>query len=381
MCVINATSADHVDVLIYALELGERSRHARAAVATGWVPAGLAFMASAPRGQHELDFEAEEAAILSAVGQTRIDLMVEDTGDPEHLGRRLAGTQAEKIIGAETINYETDTVAAELRERTGGRGPDICIEAVGMEADSPGPQYLCNQVKQQLRLETDRAIAFRQAIHACRKGGGVFALGVCAGLVDKFPLGAVMNKSLTLRGAQQHGHRYIPEILDLRARGEVKASHLATHVMPLTEGPTGYRMFKNKEDGCARAVFQPAGADRPPPVTRVMARLARSSLGNRAITIIDRPAGLDVRSYVRTQAPCMDIGLRTGRWRLQARLRLGPSSAGKVPVPGHQGARCHDPGGKHITISPVRPRARDLPANPLRSAGGSGPVMTARKRQ
>jgi threonine dehydrogenase-like Zn-dependent dehydrogenase len=216
-------------------------------------------MASAPRGQHELDFEAEEAAILTAVGQTRIDLMVEDTGDPEHLGRRLAGTQAEKIIGAETINYETDTVAAELRERTGGRGPDICIEAVGMEADSPGPQYLYDQVKQQLRLETDRAIAIRQAIHACRKGGGVFALGVCAGLVDKFPLGAVMNKSLTLRGAQQHGHRYIPEILDLMARGEVKASHLATHVMPLTEGPTGYRMFKNKENGCVRAVFQPAG--------------------------------------------------------------------------------------------------------------------------
>jgi threonine dehydrogenase-like Zn-dependent dehydrogenase len=176
----------------------------------------------------------------------------------DRLPERL--TQAEKIIGAETINYETDSVAAELRERTGGRGPDICIEAVGMEADSPGPQYLYDQVKQQLRLETDRAIAIRQAIHACRKGGGVFALGVYAGLVDKFPLGAVMNKSLTLRGAQQHGHRYIPEILDLMARGEVKASHLATHVMPLTEGPTGYRMFKNKEDGCVRAVFQPAGS-------------------------------------------------------------------------------------------------------------------------
>jgi threonine dehydrogenase-like Zn-dependent dehydrogenase len=176
----------------------------------------------------------------------------------DRLPERLA--QVENVIGAEAINYETENVAAELRERTGGRGPDICIEAVGMESDSPGPQYLYDQVKQQLRLETDRPIALREAIYNCRKGGGVFDLGVYAGLVDKFPMGAVMNKALTLRGAQQHGHRYIPEILDRMARGEVKTSHLATHVMPLSEGPTGYRMFKNKEDGCVRAVFQPAGS-------------------------------------------------------------------------------------------------------------------------
>lgn len=175
----------------------------------------------------------------------------------DRLPERLA--QVEDVIGAETINYAADSVAAELRERTGGRGPDICIEAVGMEADSPGPQYLYDQVKQQLRLETDRAIAIREAIHACRKGGGVFALGVYAGFVDKFPLGAVMNKSLTLRGAQQHGHRYIPEILSLMARGEVKTAHLATHVMPLADGPKGYQMFKAKEDGCVRAVFRPGG--------------------------------------------------------------------------------------------------------------------------
>ncbi|HEY0717100.1 MAG TPA: zinc-dependent alcohol dehydrogenase [Streptosporangiaceae bacterium] len=175
----------------------------------------------------------------------------------DRLPERLA--QAENAIGAETINYETDSVAAELRERTGGRGPDICIEAVGMEGDSAGPQYLYDQVKQQLRLETDRPMAVREAIHACRKGGGVFVLGVYGGLVDKFPLGAVMNKGLTLRGAQQFGHRYIPEILGLMASGEVKASHLATHVMPLDDGPAGYRMFKNKEDGCVRAVFRPEG--------------------------------------------------------------------------------------------------------------------------
>lgn len=175
----------------------------------------------------------------------------------DRLPERL--TQAENVIGAEPVNYAHDSVAAVLRERTGGRGPDICIEAVGMEADSPGAHYLYDQVKQQLRLETDRAIAIREAIHACRKGGGVFALGVYGGLVDKFPLGAVMNKSLTLRGAQQHGHRYIPEILGLMAQGTVKTSHLATHVMPLADGPSGYRMFKDKTDGCVRAVFRPDG--------------------------------------------------------------------------------------------------------------------------
>jgi threonine dehydrogenase-like Zn-dependent dehydrogenase len=174
----------------------------------------------------------------------------------DRLPERLA--QAADIIGTDTINYASDSVAAELRERTGGRGPDICIEAVGMEADSPGPHYLYDQVKQQLRLETDRGVAVREAVHACRKGGGVFTLGVYGGLVDKFPLGAVMNKALTLRGAQMHGQRYIPEILDLMAAGKVRTSHLATHVMPLDQAPEGYRMFKEKQDGCVRAVFKPA---------------------------------------------------------------------------------------------------------------------------
>jgi threonine dehydrogenase-like Zn-dependent dehydrogenase len=173
----------------------------------------------------------------------------------DRLPERLS--QAADVIGTDTINYESDSVAAELRERTGGRGPDICIEAVGMEADSSGPHYLYDQVKQQLRLETDRAVAVREAVHACRKGGGVFVLGVFGGLVDKFPLGAVMNKNLTLRSAQMHGQRYIPEILRLMAAGEVKTAHLATHVMPLEQAPEGYRMFKEKEDGCVRAVFRP----------------------------------------------------------------------------------------------------------------------------
>jgi threonine dehydrogenase-like Zn-dependent dehydrogenase len=222
------------------------------AAATGWTAADQAEVQPgdvvAVWGAGGVGQMAARAAILK--GAERVIVI-------DRLPERLA--QAEHVIGADTLNYETSSVAAELRERTGGRGPDICIEAVGMEADSPGGHYLYDQVKQQLRLETDRAIAVREAIHACRKGGRVFVAGVFAELVDKFPLGAVMNKNLTLRGAQMHGHRYIPEILAGMAGGQVQTAHLATHVMPLEQAPEGYRMFKAKQDGCVRAVFQPGG--------------------------------------------------------------------------------------------------------------------------
>ncbi|MCE7000232.1 glutathione-dependent formaldehyde dehydrogenase [Saccharothrix sp. S26] len=165
--------------------------------------------------------------------------------------------QAENAFGLETVNYEHVDVGAALREMTGGRGPDVCIEAVGCEAHSYGPQYAYDQVKSKLKLETDRPIAVREAIHNCRKGGTVFVLGVFSGVVDKFPLGAVMNKGLTLRGAQQHGQRYIPMLLDRMASGELTTTHLATHVLPLEEGARGYQLFKDKEDDCVRAVFRP----------------------------------------------------------------------------------------------------------------------------
>ncbi|MFI5913353.1 zinc-dependent alcohol dehydrogenase [Dactylosporangium sp. NPDC051541] len=160
-------------------------------------------------------------------------------------------------VGADTIDYTAADVGAELLERTGGRGPDVCIEAVGMEAHTPGPQHVYDKTKQQLRLETDRPAAVRSAIYNCRKGGSVFVLGVFAGFVDKFPLGALMNKGLTVRGAQMHGQRYIPMLLDRMAKDELKTEHLATHTMPLDEGQTGYDIFKRKEDGCVRTVFIP----------------------------------------------------------------------------------------------------------------------------
>ncbi|WP_067824164.1 zinc-dependent alcohol dehydrogenase [Actinomadura kijaniata] len=174
----------------------------------------------------------------------------------DRIPERLA--MARDVIGVETIDYTTTDVGAELRERTGGRGPDVCVEAVGMEAHTTGPEQLYDQAKTRLRMQTDRPAAVREAIYACRKGGSVFVLGVFGGVVDKFPLGALMNKGLTLRAAQMHGQRYIPMLLDRIAKGEISTRHLVTHEMPLDEAPRAYDLFKNKKDGCVRAVIRPA---------------------------------------------------------------------------------------------------------------------------
>ncbi|HEY8598045.1 MAG TPA: zinc-dependent alcohol dehydrogenase [Thermomicrobiales bacterium] len=158
---------------------------------------------------------------------------------------------------AETLDYtQVDNVTEALKEMTGGRGPDACIDAVGMEGHGTGIDYAYDRVKQTLRLETDRAQALRQAIVACRKGGIVSVLGVY-GLTDKFPLGVLMNKGITLRTAQQHGQAYLPRLLAHAVQGELDPSYLATHRFSLEEAPRGYEMFKHKEDGCVRAVFAP----------------------------------------------------------------------------------------------------------------------------
>ncbi|GIH72985.1 zinc-dependent alcohol dehydrogenase [Sphaerimonospora thailandensis] len=221
------------------------------AVPTGWMGADLggvrpgdvvAVWGCGAVGQ----MAARAAVLLGAERVIAIDRY------PERL--RMVERQAD----CEAIDYTATDVDAELRERTGGRGPDVCIEAVGLEADSAGPMRVYDEVKQQLHLEQDRPIAVREAIHACRKGGSVFVLGVFTGFVDKFPLGALMNKGLTLRGAQQHGQRYIPMLLDRISKGELKPAQMATHTMTLDDGPRGYDMFKHKKDGCVRVVFRPS---------------------------------------------------------------------------------------------------------------------------
>ncbi|WP_433828542.1 zinc-binding dehydrogenase [Actinoplanes sp. CA-015351] len=228
----------------------ERALFASDSAATGWMGADLSGVKPgdvvAVWGAGAVGQMAARAAVL--LGADRVIVI-------DRLDNRRQ--QVEKFAGPETLNYDRTDVGGELRERSGGRGPDVCIEAVGIEAHSPGAQFGYDQIKQQLRLQTDRPTAVRDAIHACRKGGSVFVLGVYAGFVDKFPLGALMNKGLTVRGAQMHGQRYIPMLLERMARGELTTEHLATHVMPLDQAPEGYRIFKEKEDGCVRAVFVP----------------------------------------------------------------------------------------------------------------------------
>lgn len=164
---------------------------------------------------------------------------------------------AERHAGAEVINYsEVDSVIEALKDMTGGRGPDACIDAVGMEAHGNGVQYAYDRVKQALHLETDRGEALRQAITACRKGGTLSILGVY-GLMDKFPIGTIINKGLTVRTAQQHGQKYVPRLLELVASGKLDPSYLATHRFSLEQAPLGYEMFKTKKEGCLRAVFVP----------------------------------------------------------------------------------------------------------------------------
>jgi threonine dehydrogenase-like Zn-dependent dehydrogenase len=160
-------------------------------------------------------------------------------------------------LGAETINYEeVESVQEVLREKTGGRGPDSVIEAVGMEGHSTGIQEVYDRAKQALRLETDRAASLREAILACRKGGVVSVLGVF-GVTDKFPMGVVMNKGLTLRSAQQHGQRYMKQFFDYVEQGDLDPSVLITHDLPLEEGVRAYDIFKNKSEGCIRVALRP----------------------------------------------------------------------------------------------------------------------------
>jgi threonine dehydrogenase-like Zn-dependent dehydrogenase len=164
---------------------------------------------------------------------------------------------ARDSAGSETLDYTTvDSVVETLKDMTGGRGPDACIDAVGMEAHGTGVGHAYDRVKQKLKMHSDRGEALREALTACRKGGRVAVLGVY-GVMDKFPIGTVINKGLTLRGAQQHGHRYVKKLLEHARKGDLDSSYLVTHKVPLEQGPAAYEMFEKKTDGCVRAVLVP----------------------------------------------------------------------------------------------------------------------------
>jgi threonine dehydrogenase-like Zn-dependent dehydrogenase len=160
--------------------------------------------------------------------------------------------------GAETINYEQTDVREALREMTGGRGPDACIDAVGMEAHHHHPAHFAyDRVKQAARLETERGYALREAIYNCRNGGIISMIGVYGGFMDKFPIGQVMNRGLSIKTGQCHVHRYLRPLLERVENGDIDPSFVVTHRMSLDDAPNGYETFKNKRDECVKVVLKP----------------------------------------------------------------------------------------------------------------------------
>jgi threonine dehydrogenase-like Zn-dependent dehydrogenase len=164
----------------------------------------------------------------------------------------------ERAGATETINYERDDVQETLNALTGGRGPDACIDAVGLEAHGHGPVYAYDRTKQMLNLQPDRPTALRQAIQSCKNGGIVSVIGVYGGFIDKFPMGTIVNRSLTLRSGQCHVQRYMRPLLERIEAGQIDPSFVVTHRLPLAEAARGYEMFMNKTDNCEKVVLKAA---------------------------------------------------------------------------------------------------------------------------
>jgi threonine dehydrogenase-like Zn-dependent dehydrogenase len=158
---------------------------------------------------------------------------------------------------AEVINFEREDVFDRLKTMTGGRGPDACIDAVGMEAHGATLDAYIDKVKAATFLATDRPNALRQAIHACRKGGIVSIPGVYGGFLDKVPFGAAFQKGLTLRMGQTHMMRYMKPLLDRIERGDIDPSFVITHRLPLDSAADAYKLFRDKQDECIKVVLKP----------------------------------------------------------------------------------------------------------------------------
>jgi threonine dehydrogenase-like Zn-dependent dehydrogenase len=173
----------------------------------------------------------------------------------DRIGYRLE--MARQKVGADTLDYERVDVHEALRELTAGRGPDHCIDAVGLEAHTHTPLYPYDKLKQRTFQQTDRPTALRQAILACRSGGTVSVIGVYGGFIDKFPMGAVVNRSLTIRSGQCHVQRYMKPLLERIQRGEIDPSFVFTHHMPLEDAPRAYELFNEKRDRCEKVVLKP----------------------------------------------------------------------------------------------------------------------------
>jgi threonine dehydrogenase-like Zn-dependent dehydrogenase len=160
--------------------------------------------------------------------------------------------------GAITVDMSEEYVYERLLELTGGIGPDICVDAVGMEAHGWSLDALYDKVKVMAMMETDRPKVIRQAIHCCRKGGTVSIIGAYGGFSDKIPTGALMNKGLTIKTGQCHVHRYVPELLDHIRSGRIDPSFVVTHRLPLSRAVEAYKLFRFQPDDCIKVVLDPA---------------------------------------------------------------------------------------------------------------------------
>ena len=219
---------------------------------TGWMAAEncnirrgdvIAVWGCGPVGQ----FAIKSAYMLGAERVIAIDRV------PERL------LLAQSWANAEVLDYEQVDVLDALREMTGGRGPDACIDAVGMEAHGTTLDAWYDRTKQSLHLATDRPHALRQAFQACRKGGTVSIPGVYGGLLDKIPLGAAFSKALTLKMGQTHVQRYMRPLLERIERGEIDPSGVITHRLSLEDAPWAYETFRDKQDSCIKVVLKPDG--------------------------------------------------------------------------------------------------------------------------
>ncbi|NVI80525.1 zinc-dependent alcohol dehydrogenase [Janthinobacterium sp. BJB401] len=173
----------------------------------------------------------------------------------DHYPERLR--MARELSGAETLHFDAVDVPDALREITGGRGPDACIDAVGMEAHGSGISYIYDRLKQTMKLESDRPTALREALMACRNGGVVSVPGAYGGFSDKIPFGSIMNRSLTIKTGQTHVQRYMQPLLERIQRGELDPGAIISHHLTLDEAPHGYEIFQKKQEQCIKVVLHP----------------------------------------------------------------------------------------------------------------------------
>ena len=201
----------------------------------------VAVWGAGPVGQ----FTVRSAILLGARQVVAIDYL------PERLNMAEAA-------GAIPINFMEDSVVERLNDITGGKGPEKCIDAVGMEAHAASsPDAIYDRIKQMNMLESDRAHVLREMIYVCRPAGVLSIPGVYGGLIDKVPFGVAMNKGLTFRMGQTHVNRWTEDLLRRIEEGQIDPSFVVTHTAPLSEGPGMYRTFENKQDDCIKVVLKP----------------------------------------------------------------------------------------------------------------------------